>query len=180
MPALNIDLDYFEHPKVMSLVAELGNWAEILPIRLWRFTARYHPETGVISARSMKLLEVHLNWHGKKGKAIELLVSVGFLEPVGDGNYNVHDFLDHQGHIESFSIRGKAGAKARWAKAKQSASSMLEALQSDATSNALPGGTNGLTDGADGKPNPSASPRKKTKREAFLEAELEKQERTRS
>lgn len=137
MPELNLDLDYFEHPKVMLLADALGEWAEILPIKLWRFTAKFHPSTGVITGPSVNLIERHLNWRGKKGDGIKALVTFGFLTEI-PGGYEVHDFLKHQGHIESYKVRGKNAAEKRWGKARgDDAVSMPQASLGDAASNTL-------------------------------------------
>lgn len=164
MPELNIDLDYFEHPKTMLLVERLGDWAEILPIRLWRFAARFHAETGEITGPSASLIERHLNWRGKKGEGIEALVACGFLEPI-EGGYLVHDFCEHQGHIEAYKKRGKKAADARWGKMRPDASGMPQECNkhppSIAASNAL---TDGRTDETDGRSERSeASPAKPQK-----------------
>jgi len=153
MPELNLDLDYFEHPKVMLLADALGEWAEILPIKLWRFTAKFHPSTGVITGPSVNLIERHLNWRGKKGDGIKALVTFGFLKEI-PGGYEVHDFLEHQGHIESYKIRGKAGAKAKWAKRARDATSI--APSNGASIDASNAQTDGRTDGR--SPPESASP----------------------
>lgn len=115
MPDLNLDRDYLEHPKTMLLAADLGDWAEILPIRLWLYTAKYHAETGIISGPPAKLLEARLKWRGEKGKGIEALVEHGFLERIEDG-FVVHDFVDRNEHIKALSERNRAAAKSRWAK----------------------------------------------------------------
>lgn len=140
MPQLNLELDFLEHPKVMLLSEALGDWAEILPIRLWIFAAKFHSETGVIKGTAVNLIERHLKWRGKKGEGIETLVRYGFLDPVEDG-YEVHDFLDHQGHIAAYKVRAKAASKARWGKVKDDATSILQASDKDAASNALTGCT---------------------------------------
>lgn len=158
MPELNIDLDYFEHPKVELLVERLGEWAEILPIRLWRFAARFHAESGVISGPSVLLIERHLNWRGKKGEAVEALVACGFLDPIDGGGYLVHDFLEHQGHIEAYRKRGKKAAKARWGRhgppgdaTSNATSNATSITTSNAPSNALTDGRNERTKRTDGR-----------------------------
>ncbi len=146
MPELNIDFDFFEHPKTMMLCARLGEWAEILPIRLWRFAGRFHAETGILSTKSLDVLELHLKWRGEKGEAIESLIEAGFLEPTESG-YAVHDFLKRNGHIAALSKRGKSAAKSRWDRVNKPPESEpcktdAQALLNHATGNALTGRTN--------------------------------------
>jgi len=131
MPYLNLDLDYFEHPKTRRLVGLLGNGSAEIPIRLWCYVGKYHPESGHLTGYSLEEIEGVIGWWGDSGKAIEALLRVGFISKRGRGFYTVHDWLDHSGHLGVFKKRGMDGAKARWGKAK--------AMQNDESSNAYEG-----------------------------------------
>jgi len=133
MPSINLDLDYFGHPKTGRLIRLLGRGAEVIPVRMWCWCARHYSETGVLTAVAAQEIETAVKWWGKPGKAVEALQEVGFLDLV-DGNFVVHDWLEHSGHIAVYKRRAKAAAKARW----KNASSMENDASSNASSNASP------------------------------------------
>lgn len=113
MPTLNLDLDYFEHPKTKRLVGLLGRGAESLPIRLWCYCGKYHRKDGSLSAYSSEEIEALVDWRGQKGKAIEALAKVGFVDEV-DGVFVIHDWHDHAGHLEALHVSARHAAKKRW------------------------------------------------------------------
>lgn len=113
MPTLNIDLDFFEHRKVRRLVSLAGRGSEANLLRLWCYCGRFHAEDGLLADYSAEEIEQLTAWGGKPGGFVEALVKVGFLDPVGTG-FQVHDWIEHQGHIAAYSKRGKAMAQARW------------------------------------------------------------------
>ena len=77
---------------------------------------------------------------------LQALQEIGFIIRVESG-YRVHQWIEYQGHIAAFSIRGKAAANARWSKmagkSLLDATSILQAMQNGTSSNAP---TNYLTD----------------------------------
>lgn len=115
MPYLNLDLDYFSHPKVMRLVGLIGAEHVAFPIKLWCHTAKYHCESGVLPAYSIQELESTLGWTGPSTILVEALVKIGFIEKYRDG-FRIHDWKEHAGHLVAFKKRAKSGAKARWQK----------------------------------------------------------------
>lgn len=59
---------------------------------------------------------------GKKGALVEALSTVGFLdkvETVEGAHYQVHDWLEHAGHLSALKIRARANAEKRWANLKK-------------------------------------------------------------
>ena len=115
MPYLNIDLDYFTHPKTMRLVAILGPGAAEFPIRLWAYCAKHHAETGRLVGYTEDEVESATGWMGEKGKMAAAMLKLNFLEKIDDG-YRIHDWLDHAGHLAAFKKRAKSAAKVRWRK----------------------------------------------------------------
>lgn len=113
MPSLNLDLNYFEHPKTKRLVGLLGRGAEVLPIKLWSYCGRLHAESGRLTAYSQQEIESIAGWWGRAGEMIDGMLKTGFLETDGDG-YKIHAWKEHQGHIVNFHKRAKTAAKARW------------------------------------------------------------------
>lgn len=128
MPDLNLDLDYFSHPKTKRLVGLLGRGAEVLPVKLWSYCGKFHAEDGRLSDYTVQEIESIAEWWGKPGECVAALTKVRFLHTEPDG-FQVHQWREHQGHIAAFHGRAKAAAQARWDKAR------VECLK-HATSNA--------------------------------------------
>lgn len=134
MASLNIDLDFFDHPKTRRLVDRLGRGAEAMLVRMWCYTARYYSETGRLTGLPGPEIEAVCRWEGEKGKAIAALVECGWLDKTPEGDYQVHDWQEHEGHIARYHERAKAAAGGRWAAGKKrrnatsNATSMQQAL----------------------------------------------------
>lgn len=119
MPYLNIDLDYFHHPKTLILESELGGHrATLIPIKLWAHTGKYHSEDGFLRGYSPASLAKAVDFdHRDAEKIITALIKAGFIEKKKDG-YLVHDWNEHNGHLALFRERAKIAAEARWNKHK--------------------------------------------------------------
>ena len=113
MPCLNLDVDYFKHPRTLRLRAKLGPGAELLPLELWCHCARYQPETGRLEGYTLSEVESACGWSGERGKAARALLDTGFLAQDGDA-FTVTGWLEEQGHIAAFKKRGRAAALKRW------------------------------------------------------------------
>ena len=115
MPDLNLHLDYFEHPKTVKTVALLGVGSDVLPIKLWKYCGKFHAADGRLLGYTPDAIESFCGWRGQKGKMVEVFLQIGWLHQI-EGGFEVHDWGEHQGHLEAFSKRGKAANKARWDK----------------------------------------------------------------
>lgn len=115
MPYLNLDLDYFSHPKVMRLVGLLGPEYVALPIKLWCYVGKHHCADGALVSYSNAEVEAAVGWSGESGKMVEAMLKVGLLDQ-RDNGYLVHDWMDHAGHLVAFKKRAKSAAKKRWRK----------------------------------------------------------------
>ncbi len=113
MSNLNLDLNYFEHPKIRRLVGLLGHDAEIFPIRLWCYCGLYHTDDGVFSGYSVQEIEGVAKWNGEPGTMVKAMVQVGLLDKTGK-NYGIHDWQETNGHLIAFKIRAKTAAEKRW------------------------------------------------------------------
>jgi hypothetical protein len=82
---------YFENPKTRALQRELGDLADVYPVRLWGFCLRY-AKSGVL--KSSEYVEMACGWTGEKGKLLAALKKYGFIEADG---CTVHDWLQHTG-----------------------------------------------------------------------------------
>ena len=133
MPYLNLDVDYFDHIKTKRLVGLLGRGAEVLPIKLWGSCAKHHAESGKLTGYSTQEIEATCDWWGLEGQMVEAMVKVGFLDETEDG-YQIHDWLDHAGHLAAFKARAIYAARKRWGKLgkRSNASSMLKTKSSNA------------------------------------------------
>lgn len=118
MASLNLDLNYFDHVKTLRLAARLGPGSEVIPVRLWTYAGKHHPEDGKLALLEAELEHV-CAWWGEKGAMVPALVEIGFLEKFGEF-FQVHDWLDHSGHLAAFKKRAKNAAKKRWSHNQQS------------------------------------------------------------
>jgi hypothetical protein len=117
MPYLNLDIDYFDHPKTKRLVGLLGKGSEVLPLKLWSYCGKFHAEAGDLTGYSGQEIESLVGWWGKSGECVNAMVTVGFIEKTDTG-YRVHDWSEHAGHLGAFKARAKNAAEVRWAKAR--------------------------------------------------------------
>jgi hypothetical protein len=118
MADLNLDLDYFTHPKTVRLIGLLGKGAEVLPIRLWCYCGKYHAEDGKFTGYSTQEIESIVSWWGKEGEFVQALLKVRFLEG-SEGAYSCHDWAEHNGHIQALKERNRKVAEARWDKIRK-------------------------------------------------------------
>lgn len=115
MPYLNLDTNYFDHPKTKRLVGLLGPMADVLPIRLWAYCGRIHAKDGVLRGYSPAEISGVMGWNGDPIKAVRAMTEVGFLTRTKRG-YACKDWHQHEGHLEAFSRRAKSAAEARWSR----------------------------------------------------------------
>ena len=115
MPDLNLDLDYFTHPKTQRLIGLLGKGAEVLPLRLWCYCGKYHTEDGRLTGYSAREIESLVGWWGDPGVLVDALIKVRFLEGEEE-NYLCHDWAERNGHIQALKERNQKAAKSRYDK----------------------------------------------------------------
>lgn len=127
MPTLNIDLNYFEHKKTKRLICLLGRGAEILPIRLWIYCGIFHSDTGELAGYSDQEIESIANWWGKSGDMLCAMKTVNYMHKRRK-TWVMTGFLEHQGHITAYRLKGKAMAEARWSKIKDDAVSIASSI----------------------------------------------------
>lgn len=119
MPSLNLDPGYFDHPKTVRLLMIAGRGSAEFPIRLWAYCARYHRKDGVLTGYAPDFIEATLGWRGRPGLLVQAMLDcgrhigkAGFLEQTLDG-YKVHDWEEHQGHLEVYHQRARTAARKR-------------------------------------------------------------------
>jgi hypothetical protein len=128
MSNLNLDLNYFEHPKITRLVGLLGPGAELFPIRLWCYCGLYHTENGRFSCYSVPEIESVAKWIGESGAMVSAMVHVGLLDKRGE-EYEIHDWKETNGHLIAFKIRGKKAAAKRWGRSNATSIAKRSAKQ---------------------------------------------------
>lgn len=117
MPYLNLDPNFSSHPKAMRLSGRLGANTHLLMINLWCFAAKFHPRDGDLSIYSIDEIESFAAWAGDKHCFYNACVEVGFIDVKKDGkSITLHDWKNHQGHLEALKLRAQKAAKARWNK----------------------------------------------------------------
>jgi hypothetical protein len=124
MAFLNLDLDFFAHPKCARLVGLIGRDSEVFPLRLWAYTAKYHSVDGKLSGYSPQAIERIVQWGGQPGQCVDALAAVGFIDKIGESDWKVHDWVDYQGHIHALKLRNKKVAKNRWKNMRKSGSTV--------------------------------------------------------
>jgi len=117
MPNLNLDLDYFDHPKIKRLVALLGPGAELHPIKLWCYVGRFHTKDGSFPGYSDAEIEGLAGWGGEKGAMISAMMTVKLLEKDSKGLIKIHDWKNTNGHLIAFKKRASKAATIRWGRA---------------------------------------------------------------
>lgn len=118
MPSINLDLDYFTHPKTTRLIGLLGRGAEVLPIRLWAYCGKYHSEDGKLAGYTDREIEAVCGWWGEPGKMVDAMIKCGgikhgFLHRDDDGTVLVTNWLEHAGHIVAYRKRSEALNRAK-------------------------------------------------------------------
>jgi hypothetical protein len=113
MADLNLDTNYFDHPKTIRLVGLLGRGAEVLPLRTWCYVAKHHPVDGRLAGYSVQEIEAIAGWWGERGKAVEALIAVRFLDKVKSG-YRVHGWKKRAGHIWAYKLRSRKANAAKY------------------------------------------------------------------
>lgn len=117
MPYLNLDLDYFTHPKTVRLVALVGKEGSLYPLKMWSYLGKFHSKDGCFKGYSDEEIESLLGWQGEPKKLLNILEKVGFISKQKN-EWCAHEFKQHQGHIDIFKKRAKHAIKRRWDKYK--------------------------------------------------------------
>jgi len=115
----------------------LGKEAEFLPVKLWLYAGRIHPESGKLKGLTGQEIEGIVEWWGTPGAFIEAMERVEWLIKDEKNCFTLLGWKEHQGHLVAFKRRGKIAAKARWDKDKRRrALSMQQAMLECGSSNA--------------------------------------------
>lgn len=88
---VQLDADYYDHPKTMQLIATVGPEADCYPPRLWTWCLKFAKQ-GIL--RHPTMLEIACRWKGEKGSLHKAMVECGFLEPDG---VTLHGWMERTG-----------------------------------------------------------------------------------
>lgn len=139
MSYLNLDENYFSHPKIIKLVGLLGIGAESLPLKLWCYCAKFSKEKGVLENVTAEEIKHICQWPGAATDMLVALLAVCCIERIKESCYKVHEWEDHQGHIIAFHLRAKVNAKKKWDQyRKEHASSIADSTASSSAGSNAP------------------------------------------
>lgn len=88
---VQLDSDYYDHPKTMQLTAIIGPEADCYPPRLWTWAVKFSKH-GVL--RHPDMLEIACRWKGEKGKLHSAMIQSGFIDADG---VTIHDWMSRTG-----------------------------------------------------------------------------------
>ena len=152
--------DTLDHPKLLKLERLCGEHGVLCLIRLWGFTARYHPK-GNLNGMSGEDIEIAARWHGVSGQLFQNLEQLKLIDRTESG-YEIHDWKEHNAfcyHAPERSHTARTNIEMRWNKR----------LNTN-------GNTDGNTDGNTPLPTPTPTPKEvhKNERQAKPAVENEK------
>jgi hypothetical protein len=130
-----ITTDALDHPKIVKLERICGKEGIICLLRLWAFTARYHPR-GFLNDMTGDDIEIAAKWTGKLGLLIESLVELKLID-VTDNRYSIHDWQEHNSyayHAPERSRKAKDASVKRWQCYENASSNATGNAQSNAPS----------------------------------------------
>lgn len=130
MPDINVDPDYPSHPKTIQLKALLGNDADIFPVRMWCWCAKYSKDEGSFGKLSSKEIAYYLGWFADPEPFILAMVKTRFLEKNGRGGYRCHGWRERNGHIGAMSAKGRANAIKRWDEIRKNGKVLKKSIES--------------------------------------------------
>lgn len=104
--------NFYSHRKTARLRSVLGNDALWLPPRLWAYAAENQPD-GNFEGYDADELAMLIGYIGDAQVMLTAMLGAGFMdsEPL-----RIHDWKEHNGYHDAFSIRAATAARARWSK----------------------------------------------------------------
>lgn len=123
---MRIETDFVDHPKVQRLArilmaseAEAGWYV----LRAWSWLSRFCP-TGHIRDSDGTALELACRWKGKDRELLEAMTGAGFLDELPAGEFEAHDWSDHQGKVAATAEKERERKAAYRARSRVSVPSL--------------------------------------------------------
>lgn len=110
---IRVKTGFYTHKKTIRLKVKLGNDALWLPPRLWAWAAENQPDGNLAGYSAEEIAEL-IGYASNAQAMLQALKDSGFVDVSGI----IHDWGEHNGYHEIFSIRAKKAADARWNKEK--------------------------------------------------------------
>lgn len=107
---VRIDVGFWQHRKTLRLRALIGDAALWIPPRLWCYAAQNQPD-GDFTEYLPEEIAMLIGYSGNAVSMLEALQQAKFF----DGML-IHDWKEHNGYHETFAVRAKTAANARWEK----------------------------------------------------------------
>ena len=108
-----IRVGFFRHLKTKKLEKRLGESGVLALLKLWGYATEFRPE-GDLSGLSNEDLELAIDWK-QDTPLIQVLAEVGFLDGEA-GNYQLHDWIEHNPWVSESSERSDAARLSRLAR----------------------------------------------------------------
>ena len=131
---VQLDADYWDHPKTLVLVEMLGPTADVYPPRLWSWCAKYR-KNGVMA--SIAQIAHACRWAGDPKQLADGLYAAGFLE---SDLLTLHDWMDRSGGDIAVYEGKKRRMREKYHQSKDSNVSLSEEVRKP-SSNIPPIGT---------------------------------------
>lgn len=161
---IRVSVEFWDHPKTLKLIRQLGLEAPVALQRLWMYAAKFRPD-GVLIDLDLQDIAEAARWSGGAERLVRTLLDLGWLNFENEV-YVLHDWPEHQPwackskeRSDAARIAGKASGEAR--RAKNSAEEPLNGLRTD-RSKTVERIANGLRTPRTPSPSPSPKPKEKT------------------
>ena len=102
--------NFFSHRKTAKLRVLLGDDALWVPIRLWSYAAENQPD-GDFSSYAPEEIAVLIGYTKDATRMLQALLDVGLMDK---DPLRVHHWAEHNSYHETYAIRAKKAAVARW------------------------------------------------------------------
>ena len=109
---IRVRTGFYTNRKTVKLRSKIGADANWIPPRLWAYAAENQPDGNLSSYKSEEIAEL-VGCPKYATSILQALKDCGFVDKDG----MIHDWAEHNGYHERFSIRAKTAAQARWSKA---------------------------------------------------------------
>lgn len=133
---IRISVSFKDHRKRKRLRAMIGPGSTDYILDLWIATAMNHP-SGVLDGMDELDIALEAGWNDDPQVFVDALLKCGFLEKNDDGDYQLHDWMEHQEWVINAPKRkekARNAARKRWDSSEECSEKQSKS-SSNATSN---------------------------------------------